>query len=297
MATEKAAELSRLTGDAYTQAFSKSLNEIMTTVQAATGATNQEMENFKGSLSSYLTEITNHTATANSELSKIDKQLSVFFSKKPDPSTITGSTDYVAMSFKDLEQKIKDNEAEIIQLNKQKVDPKVNTGGLELIIKKLHEALSLRKELNGAIKTKTNNLNTENSINDRIKQLKDERAEVDISSRKYKDLTAQINKLQGKLPKNSHSSKSGSKAEQAANNAEALRQKQLEADRKLEEARIAVMVDGYEKRKALLDLQHKRNLDAIDKEERELIKARKKAGKGGITTKEKAGFTERKQAV
>lgn len=294
MATEKAAELSRLTGDAYTQAFNKSLNEIMTTVQAATGATNQEMENFKGSLSSYLTEITNHTATANSELSKIDKQLSVFFSKKPDPSTITGSTDYVAMSFKDLEQKIKDNEAEIIQLNKQKVDPKVNTGGLELIIKKLHEALSLRKELNGAIETKTNNLNTENSINDRIKQLKDERAEVDISSRKYKDLTAQINKLQGKLPKNSHSSKSGSKAGQAANNAEALRQKQLEADRKLEEARIAVMVDGYEKRKALLDLQHKRNLDAIDKEERELIKARKKAGKGGITTKEKAGFTERR---
>lgn len=313
MATEKAQELSKLTGDAYTQAFDQSLNEIVTTVQAATGATNSEMENFKGNLSRYLTEITDHTRTANTELDKIDRQLAAFFSTKPDPSPITDSTDYVSMSFEDLEQKIKENEAEIDQLNKQKVDPKVNTGGVDLIIQKLQEALALQKELNGAMEQKLDNLNTENGINARIKQLKDERAEVDINSQKYKDLTAQINKLQDKLPNNTRSSRSGggrsgsgrggssggssgggNSAEQAVNNAEALRQKQLEADRKLEEARIEIMTEGYAKRKALLDLQHKRNLDAIDREEQELIKARKKAGKGGLSQAEKDGFAERR---
>ena len=313
MASEKAAELSKLTGDAYDQAFEQSLNDILNTVQQATNATDVEMDAFKSNISRFLTEITDHTRTANTELDKIDKQLGAFFSNKPDPSPITDSTDYVSMSFEDLEQKIKENEAEIDQLNKQKIDPKVNTGGVDLIIKKLQDALALQKELNGAMDQKLNNLNTENGINARIKQLKDERAEVDINSQKYKDLTAQINKLQDKLPNNTRSSRSGggrsgsgrggssggssgggNSAEQAANNAEALRQKQLEADRRLEEARIEIMTEGYAKRKALLDLQHKRNLDAIDREEQELIKARKKAGKGGLSQDEKAGFAERR---
>lgn len=73
-----------------------------------------------------------------------------------------------------------------------------------------------------------------------------------------------------------------------------LYEKQLEADRKLEEARISVMEEGYEKRKAILDLQHKKSLEQIDKEEKELEKARKKAGKGGLSQSEKNGFTERR---
>lgn len=73
-----------------------------------------------------------------------------------------------------------------------------------------------------------------------------------------------------------------------------LYEKQLEADRKLEEARISVMEEGYEKRKAILDLQHKKSLEQIDKEEKELEKARKKAGKGGLSQSEKDGFTERR---
>ena len=50
-----------------------------------------------------------------------------------------------------------------------------------------------------------------------------------------------------------------------------LSEKQLEAQRKLEEARIAVMEEGYAKRKATLDLQHQRELDRIDKEEKEQL--------------------------
>lgn len=54
------------------------------------------------------------------------------------------------------------------------------------------------------------------------------------------------------------------------------------------------MEDGYAKRKATLDLQHKEALDRIDKEEKELIKARKDAGKGGLTQEEIAGFAQRR---
>ena len=74
-----------------------------------------------------------------------------------------------------------------------------------------------------------------------------------------------------------------------------LSEKQLEAQRKLEEARIAVMEDGYAKRKATLDLQHQMELDRINKEEKELEKARKKAGKGGLSDSEKQSFEERRK--
>lgn len=314
ISTEKAGTLARLEGEEYRQAFEDAISGIMETLhQSIPNATEKELKAARGYIRRFLQDVVDHTKTAQSELDKIDSQLAAFFSTDPDPSPITDSTDYVSMSFEELEQKIKENEAEIEQLNKQKVDPKVDTVGLDLIIKKLQDALALQKELNGAMEQKLDNLNTENGINARIKQLKDERAEVDINSQKYKDLTAQINKLQDKLPNNTRSSRSGggrsgsgrggssggssgggNSAEQAANNAEALRQKQLEADRRLEEARIEIMTEGYAKRKALLDLQHKRNLDAIDREEQELIKARKKAGKGGLSQAEKDGFAERR---
>lgn len=79
-----------------------------------------------------------------------------------------------------------------------------------------------------------------------------------------------------------------------SNGTNQLSQKELEAQRELEEARISIMEDGYEKRKAILDLQHKENLDRIDREERELEKARKAAGKGGLTATEQEGFDERR---
>ena len=80
----------------------------------------------------------------------------------------------------------------------------------------------------------------------------------------------------------------------SSNSANQLSQKELEAQRELEEARISIMEDGYEKRKAILDLQHKENLDRIDREERELEEARKAAGMGGLTATEQAGFDERR---
>ena len=74
-----------------------------------------------------------------------------------------------------------------------------------------------------------------------------------------------------------------------------LAQKQIEAQRKLEEARIDVMEEGFARRKAILDLQHKKELDEINKEERELAEARKKAGRGALTAEQTASFAERRK--
>lgn len=292
MATEKANELSKLTGNAYTQAFDQSLNDIVTTVQAATGATNSEMESFKGNLSTYLTEVTDHTRTANNEIDNVVRQLAAFFNTKPDTSTITDSTDYVSMSFEDLESKAKETQTEIDNINAKKVKVDTDTS-------KLTELLSLLGLINTAIDTKTANLNTEAGINARIKQLKEERSNVEINSARYKELTKDISTLERRLPRSTGGRSrsrggSGGGGNNIANARKQLSEKQLDADRKLEEDRIAVMEDGYAKRKATLDLQHRLNLAQIDKEEKELAEARKKAGKGDLSASEKAGFQERR---
>lgn len=82
-----------------------------------------------------------------------------------------------------------------------------------------------------------------------------------IGSSDYKSYDTQIKKLEARLPKHT----TGDKADSAAKQ---LRERQLEADRKLEADRIAVLEEGYEKRKRTLSLQHKEALDNIDKEEK-----------------------------
>lgn len=204
--------------------------------------------------------------------------------------------------------------------NAQDTAPKVNVATLSLdelhdIASKLdgkevtidcktygfENALSLLKAVNDEIAKHQNDLNTESGISAEIQKLKQLRGEAQLGSKAWKDYNNQITRLQtrldnatGKNRKGSGGSRSRSGANDAQRNADNLKQKQLEADRRLEEARIAVMEEGYEKRKAQLDLQHKQSLQQIDKEEKELADARKKAGKGGLTSDEKANFQERR---
>lgn len=278
-AMEAAKRLQSLTGDAYTAAFNQVLAKITERVQKATGATSDEMGTFEASLSTYLSEVTTSSKKATEEIGRLDKQLEAYLGEKDTP--IVASVDYVSMSFGDLEKQIKDAQAEIDVINKKTVKVDADTT-------RLKELSTLISTIQGAVTTKTNNLNTEAGISARIKELKDERANVAINSTKYKEYTKTIESLEKKLPKHKTGGDSDGK------DRESLRQKQLEADRKLEEARISVMEDGYEKRKAILDLQHKKNLEQIDKEERDLEEARKKAGKGGLSQSEKDGFTERR---
>ena len=279
-AMEAAKRLQSLTGDAYTAAFNQVLAKITERVQKATGATSDEMGTFEASLSTYLSEVTTSSKKATEEIGRLDKQLEAYLGEKDTP--IVASVDYVSMSFGDLEKQIKDVQAEIDVINKKTVKVDADTT-------RLKELSTLISTIQGVVTTKTNNLNTEAGISARIKELKDERANVAINSTKYKEYTKTIESLEKKLPKHKTGGDSDGK------DRESLRQKQLEADRKLEEARISVMEDGYEKRKAILDLQHKKNLEQIDKEERDLEEARKKAGKGGLSQSEKNGFNERRK--
>lgn len=170
--------------------------------------------------------------------------------------------------------------------------------GLDIKVYGYQDAMQMLADINAQITGKQNNLNTENGINSEISNLKKLRGEAELGSEAWKTYNDQITTLEKKLStatgKGSRGGRGGGRSgsNDAARNAETLLQKQLQAAKRLEEARIAIMEDGYEKRKATLDLQHKEELQRIDKEEKELREARKKAGKGGLSQEEQDGFTE-----
>lgn len=269
--------LASMSGDAFTKQYNEVVASILNSTKAATKATDAEIAGFKGIVESYLTSQINKAKEMNEAINQVDNSLSAYFAPK-DATPVTDSVDYVSMSFEELDKKIQETQTQIDTLNAKKVKVEADTTELQSLKK-------LMDELTGARDTKTDNLNTESGINERIKQLKEERSNVVINSAKYKELTKTISGLESRLPKTTT---------RQADKADPLKDKQLEADRKLEEARISIMEDGYEKRKAILDLQHKENLDRIDREERELERARKEAGKGGLTATEQEGFDERR---
>lgn len=276
---DNAKALASLTGDDFTAKYNDVVKLIMTSTQKATKATNAEMEGAKPIIENYLNAQIKSYRIMNDELENIDNGLDAFINKDTKP--VAESTDYVSMSFETLDKKINETQKSIDALNAKKV--KVESDNTQL--KELQELLD---KLNGVVGTKTTNLNTEKGISDRIKQLKEERETLVINSAEYKKRSKEIESLEKRLPKHKN-------ANNMENSSEQLRQKQIEADRKLEADRIAVMEEGYEKRKAMLKLQHKEALDNITKEEKALEKARKDAGKGGLSQSEKDGFNERRE--
>lgn len=161
------------------------------------------------------------------------------------------------------------------------------------------------EELNNEINTTSLALdNSTNSTKSYAAQVQDAREKISSLTKELSDLRS------GKIANNNLAQEIEEKTKElntAKRNLELLTgekgaasiddqyaQKRIEADFKLEEERISVMEDGYAKRKATLDLQHKKNLAQIDKEEKELAEARRKAGKGGLFASEKTGFEERR---
>lgn len=298
MALNEAEELKTLTGDAYDQAFKESLGRITDWVKESTKANDTEISNFSSHIETYFDIIVSETQKAQSEIDTLDKQVERMYSKKPDPTPVVESTNYVEMSFEDLDKKVKENQDEIDKLNAKIINPQTDASQIDDLKKKLQECLGLQAQLNGAITTKMNDLNTDSGIQDRIKQLREMISTEQYGSEQRKKHIKELQQLQSKLQQNSPTqpkSKAGSNNQEQ--NANQLEEKQLEAQRKLEEARIAVMEEGYAKRKATLDLQHQRELDRIAKEEKELERARKKADpkSGGLTDEEKRSFEERRK--
>lgn len=284
-----------------TDQFNKTVELILQKTKEATGATDAEIKGLKYHVETYLTDQIAKAKEMNVAVEDANNTLSKFLAPK-DATPVVESTNYVEMSFEDLDKKIKENQDEIDKLNAKIIDPKTNPSQLDALKAKLQELLGLQAQLNGAVTTKTNNLNTDEGIQARIKALREENATLEYGNKKRAENAKQILQLQEKMDKNNLTKKTGRGGSggsggsgSAANNAEQLAQKQLEAQRKLEEARIQVMEEGYAKRKAALDLQHQEALDRINKEEKELENAYKRAGKkGGLSADERAAFQERR---
>lgn len=277
-----AKELATLSGDDFTRKYNEIVNNVVAGTKAGTHATDKEMEAFASQLKIYLDNEVRDVRTFNSAIDLVNQNLENFLAPKD-----TTNVDITKMSLEELHE-LANN------LNGKEVTIDCKTYGFE-------NALSLLQAVNNEINKQQNDLNTESGISAEIQNLKKLRSEAQLGSQAWKDYNNQITRLQtrldnatGKNRKGSGGSRSRSGANDAQRNAESLKQKKLEADRRLEEARIAVMEEGYEKRKAQLDLQHKEALQQIKKEEDELKEARKKAGKGGLTSDEKANFQERR---
>lgn len=278
-----AKELATLSGDDFTKKYNEIVNNVVAGTKSGTHATDKEMEAFASQLKIYLDNEVRDVRTFNSAIDLVNQNLEKFSAPKD-----TTNVDITKMSLEELHELAN-------SLNGKEVTIDCKTYGFE-------NALSLLQAVNNEISKQQNNLNTENGISAEIQNLKKLRGEAQLGSKAWNDYNNQITKLQTRLDKATGKGKKGSGngshsrggANDAQRNAESLKQKQLEAEKRLEEARIAVMEEGYEKRKAQLDLQHKQSLQQIDKEEKELADARKKAGKGGLTSDEKANFQERR---
>lgn len=278
-----AKELATLSGDDFTKKYNEIVNNVVAGTKSGTHATDKEMEAFASQLKIYLDNEVRDVRTFNSAIDLVNQNLEKFLAQKD-----TTNVDITKMSLEELHELAN-------SLNGKKVTIDCKTYGFE-------NALSLLQAVNNEISKQQNNLNTENGISAEIQNLKKLRGEAQLGSKAWNDYNNQITKLQTRLDKATGKGKKGSGngshsrggANDAQRNAESLKQKQLEAEKRLEEARIAVMEEGYEKRKAQLELQHKQSLQQIDKEEKELAEARKKAGKGGLTVSEKANFQERR---
>jgi hypothetical protein len=291
MAVDAADKLKNLTGTAYQSAFNESLDKISKAVQKSTGATGLEMASFNNELRNHLTTLVTASKDANSSISQVDKQLHLFYSTTPN-NNVANNVLTAASSFDELEKKAKDTQAQINAINAKKIKVQADYTQLNGLIATLNQ-------VNGLIDQKTHGLNTEAGINERITKLKAERSEVAINGKEYKSFSKQIDELDAKLPKSQ--AKAAKSAESAQNKAEqmqqkriALQEKETQAELKAEQSRIAIMDDGYEKRKAQLDLQHKQTLADIQKEQNELAKARKAAGQGGLTAKDTGYFNEQR---
>ena len=274
-----AKELATLSGDDFTRKYNEIVNNVVAGTKAGTHATDKEMEAFASQLKIYLDNEVRDVRTFNSAINLVNQNLENFLAPKD-----TTNVDITKMSLEELHELAN-------TLNGKEVTIDCKTYGFE-------NALSLLQAVNNEINKQQNDLNTESGIGAEIQNLKKLRSEAQLGSKAWTDYNNQITRLQTRL-NNATGKKSGSggnrkSGNDAQRNAESLRQKQLDADKRLEEARIAVMEEGYEKRKAQLDLQHKEALRQIKKEEDELIEARKKAGKGGLTVSEKANFQERR---
>lgn len=281
MVEEAAQELAKLEGAEFDNVLADKMGRITTAIQGAANISEAEMPRLRLMIDQSIKYGIRNFREYNDAIDAVTTRMNLFRDATETP-TDTTSTDYAKMSFEDLDKLIQQTQKDIDAINNSTVNPGTDTTGVDALLSKL-------QQIKSALNTKTENLNTEEGISKRIKQLKEERAQTVINSARYKELNKEIAGLEARKPKHKTPN-----PDSANRNNETFRQKRIEAERRLQEARIAVMEEGFEKRKAMLELQHQQNLDRIDKEERELAEAKKKAGQGGLTQSEIDSFQQRR---
>ncbi|MGE9516521.1 MAG: tape measure protein [Solitalea-like symbiont of Tyrophagus putrescentiae] len=121
------------------------------------------------------------------------------------------------------------------------------------------------------------------------KHLDSSKAIYDDQNKKVDDITS----LKGFDEVHKRRKPKTQKSEEELRREKELAQKQLDATLKLEQSRIEVMEEGYEKRVAQATFQHQQNIEAINKEEADLQKLYKANG-SKMPEEDKADFAERR---
>lgn len=266
MAIEGSKELQGLTGDAYNTAYNELMTKIMERVKEVTQASDKELETFEGSVKKMVTNTIESQKQYLTNTAQIDAEVRAILGKPLTENATKEELDITKLSLDELHKKATELSGTTVTINFQAY-------GYETVA-------AMLDAVNQQIQTKQNDLNTENGINAEIKNLKDLRAGVAIGSAAWKEYDKQITSLQAKLPKTTSQLKSAANAAQKRTDAaKDAAQKLVDAELEAEDMRIATIKDGYERRRQELENQHKKELARIDKEQAELAKRYKEAGK------------------
>lgn len=266
MAIEGSQELQGLTGDAYNQAYNQLMTRIMERVKEVTHASSDEIDTFKGNIETMVQSTVASQKKYLENTAQIDAEVRAILGQPLVENGVQENLDITTMSLEELHKKATELSGTTVTINFQAY-------GYETVA-------AMLDAVNQQIQTKQNDLNTENGINDEIKRLRDLRAGVAIGSDAWKQYNTQITTLQAKLPKTtSQLNRAANAANKRADAARDAAQKTVDAELEAEDMRIACVKDGYERRRQELENQHKKELARIDKEQGELEKKYREAGK------------------
>lgn len=266
-ATEASSRLGKLSGDEYQKAFEQLSDSIKASVKDATQATDAEMKAFAPIIDSTITKVIDGVKRGQNEIDLVNKQIDALYGSwgdNFDPTATNEKVASVSMTFEELEKMAAEAEKKLDELNGKEIKVEADYTDIEDLADKL-------QEIEAIIGAKENNLNTESGINNRIKQLKELRAEAVIGSKTWEDYNKRIAKLQLKLPKTTKTSKGGSGTDWQ----QKINDKVLELQVDVEEKRIATIKNGFTRRQQELELEHKKELKRIEREQAELEKAYK----------------------
>lgn len=238
----------------------------MKRVQEVTQASGVEMEAFEDNIKTMVDNTIKSQNQFLANTAQIDELVRAMLGRPITDNAVQQDLDITKLSLEELHAKADELSGTTVTIN-------FEAYGFESVS-------SMLTAVNDQIATLQGNLNTENGINAELKRLKDARATKDIGSAEWEALNNQITTLQGKLPKTTNQlNKAANAAQKRADAHKEAEQKALDAQLEAEDMRIATIKDGYERRRQELDNQHKKELARIDKEQAELEKKYKQAGK------------------